>query len=60
MPPHVHVSKSGKKAKIELGKENGIPVLIETWMNKKDSRFAWELVKDNNNFLLGEWKKYHG
>lgn len=60
LPPHVHVFKSDQEVKINLGDVNLAPSLIEVWMNKKDTRKAFELVIENQEILIEAWREIHG
>lgn len=60
LPPHVHVFKSDQEVKINLGDFNLAPSLIEAWMNKKDTRKAFELVIENQEILIEAWREIHG
>ena len=60
LPPHVHVFKGKEEAKIDLGSEDKAPSLIETWMNKKNTKKAMKIVMYNQSWLLKSWREIHG
>lgn len=55
-PPHVHVRREGKLAKVLLN-----PVEFERigGFNAGEQSKIIEIVKDNQSFLLGEWDKVY-
>lgn len=60
LPPHVHVFKADEEVKIELGNNTIPPSLIESWMNKKDTKKALELVLEYQEILINAWRDIHG
>lgn len=67
LPPHVHVfvgrkkSRGDKNIKISIGDDSNPPKLLQAHPDLKsaDIRKAWQLVADNQDKLLIEWKKIH-
>ncbi|MBW4443304.1 MAG: DUF4160 domain-containing protein [Plectolyngbya sp. WJT66-NPBG17] len=67
LPPHVHVfigrkrSRDARNIKISIGDDNNPPQILEVHpkIQKTDVRKAWQLVADNQDELLIEWKKIH-
>jgi hypothetical protein len=60
-PAHVHVFNADGEATISLGDENTPPsVRDNVRMRKKDEREALELVTENQEYLLEEWRQIHG
>ncbi|MEP0917844.1 DUF4160 domain-containing protein [Leptolyngbya sp. DQ-M1] len=68
LPPHVHVfvgkkrSRSDKNIRISIGDDNNAPKILRAHPKIKNSDIhrAWQLVADNQDKLLIEWKKIHG
>lgn len=59
-PPHVHVWKGRGETIINLGGDKGgYPELedVNAHMSEKDARRAWDLVAENNGFLLKRWRQ---
>ena len=55
-PPHVHVLQGGRRARVYLS-----PVrLWHSEMKANDTRRAVELVRENHDTLLQEWRNIHG
>ncbi|HWX40206.1 MAG TPA: DUF4160 domain-containing protein [Blastocatellia bacterium] len=56
-PPHVHVTKAGGEAKIELD-----PVIVAgVWrMKKKDVRDAKRITIEHQTHLLDRWREING
>lgn len=60
-PPHVHVYKAGKKAKITIGDSNNFPTLIKnTGMNKTQIAKSLSLVKQYQDILRDKWTQIYG
>jgi hypothetical protein len=67
LPPHVHVfvgrkkSRGDKNIKISIGDDSKPPKILEAHPELKsaDIRKAWQLVADNQDKLLIEWKNIH-
>lgn len=60
-PAHVHVWKAGGEVIIHLGDEDTPPLVHEVKrMPKRDVRKALTIVEDNQELLLGEWRRLHG
>lgn len=60
-PSHVHVEKAGVEALFNLGDENTRPSLREVrGMKYKDIYKAFEIVCEEQDLLLQEWRKIHG
>jgi hypothetical protein len=60
-PPHMHVSKAGGELRFILGSESEEPTLDKELspMKKKDARRAFDIVKEQQKFLLKKWgEKY--
>jgi len=68
VPAHVHIfvgtkkSRSQANIKINIGDENNPPelVLVHPSVKNTDIKKAWELVANNQNFLLNQWLRIHG
>lgn len=43
-----------------IGNNESPPTLIETWMNKKDTKKAMKIVMKHQNTLLDAWREIHG
>jgi hypothetical protein len=55
-PPHVHVLKAGKRARVYLS-----PVeLLDSNMKASDEKRAIETVQANHDTLMAEWYRIHG
>ncbi len=55
-PAHVHVRKAGKEVVVTLE-----PVaIVRTQMTRAETGGAVRLVEAHREFLLSEWRKYHG
>lgn len=60
-PMHVHVFKAEGEVVINLGDEDTAPVVRENiGMRAKDERRALEIVGENQEFLMAEWRRIHG
>lgn len=60
-PMHVHVFKAEGEVVINLGSEDTAPVVRENiGMRAKDERCALEIVGENQEFLMAEWRRIHG
>jgi hypothetical protein len=61
-PAHVHVMKDRGEAKIQIVdlEEGPSFVSVSPGMKDKDAYRAFEIVVENQEKLLDEWKKYHG
>ncbi len=60
-PPHVHVRKAEGVLIVNLGSEAAKPSVRESYgLKAKDERKAFELVIENQAFLLVEWRRVHG
>ncbi|MDQ3753481.1 MAG: DUF4160 domain-containing protein [Acidobacteriota bacterium] len=60
-PAHVHVWKAGAEVIINLGDELHPPSVRENKrMSGKDERRALEIVGQEQEFLLDEWRRIHG
>jgi hypothetical protein len=59
-PAHVHVFSAEAEAKIELGKPNAHPRLIENRrMTRSDLSKALKGVSEHRLLLMEEWRKFH-
>lgn len=59
-PPHVHVWKGKGEAVINLGGvKGGYPEIYEVnkEISKKEAKRAYQIVMENNGFLLKRWKE---
>ena len=60
-PAHVHVWKAGGEMVIYLGDEQTPPSVRESrGLAARDERRAFELVVNNQELLLREWRRIHG
>ena len=60
-PMHVHVFKAEGEVIITLGDENTPPSVRENLnMRASIERRALEIVADNQDFLIAEWRRIHG
>ena len=60
-PPHIHVEKGGGELRFILGSEIEEPYLDreDSPMKRKDTRRAFDIVKEQQMFLLTKWgEKY--
>jgi hypothetical protein len=57
-PPHVHVIKAGGELKFILGSESEKAFLdrVLSPMKRRDARAAFEIVKEQQTFLLKKWR----
>jgi hypothetical protein len=68
IPPHVHVfvgrkkSRSTQDIKISIGNDEIPPEILTAHPKIKniDIRKAWNLVADNQDYLLNKWEEIHG
>lgn len=56
-PPHVHVIKGAREARIGLAP---VMVLSLTGMNLSEAARARRIVTANREFLLAKWAELHG
>ena len=60
-PMHVHVFKAGGEVIINLGDEHTPPAVRKnTAVKRTDERRALEIVGDNQDRLIQEWRRKHG
>jgi hypothetical protein len=55
-PPHVHVKKSGKQARVGLSP-------VELWdsdLSPGETRQAVAIVEENHDTLIASWQEMHG
>lgn len=57
-PPHVHVRRQGIEAVIEINDEPD--VRKNEGLNRRDLAIAIQLVEQNHEDLLLEWRRIHG
>ena len=56
LPPHVHVQKEGKDARVYL-----TPVALwDSDLTDRQTRQAVALVRENREILLAKWNEIHG
>ncbi|MEX2154227.1 MAG: DUF4160 domain-containing protein [Gemmatimonadaceae bacterium] len=58
-PPHVHVFSGDAECELWIGSEE-IGVKAIHGMRASDGRDALQIVADNVDLLLGEWRRLHG
>lgn len=60
-PPHVHVIKAEGELKFTLGGEDEEPALdkILSPMKKKDARRAFDIVEEQQMYLLERWREIY-
>ncbi len=56
-PPHVHVRREGKLAKIGL--EEPIEIIRTGGFNSGDQGKIIEIIRENRDFLLSEWNRLY-
>jgi hypothetical protein len=67
-PAHIHVFKGRKNdgnrhnVKINIGNEDEPPSIVKADpdMRNADIKAAWQLVAENQEFLLNRWNQIHG
>lgn len=61
-PSHVHVFKGKGELVFYLGSESEAPRMVKELspMNPSDARLARAIVREQQQYLLGEWRKIHG
>ncbi|HEY0100313.1 MAG TPA: DUF4160 domain-containing protein [Pyrinomonadaceae bacterium] len=62
LPSHVHVFKAEGELIFALGSESEAPRMVKELspMNPSDARQARVIVKEQQQYLLREWRKIHG
>lgn len=62
LPSHVHVFKGEGELVFDLGGESEAPRMVKELspMNPSDARRARAIVKEQQLYLLREWRKIHG
>ena len=60
-PPHVHVFKGDGEAKISIGNSGQAPAFVAIYgLTKREAKFIWGVVAEQQEKLLDAWEKIHG
>lgn len=60
-PPHVHILRGGEEVVILLGLGDAGPQVRENrGMTGRNIRIAMDIVIENNEMFLLEWRRIHG
>lgn len=60
-PPHVHVLSAGEEVVINLGSRSDDPYVRDNrGMRRRNVGKAIDIITANKEFLLVEWRRFHG